>query len=103
MSGARQFDRSSYLKLKAATRRLNKQVGGQEAAASLTRVDVGRLCRYGLAHDPSFMPVDVVADLESDAGDLIVTKILAGLNGHLVVPVPVVCKRTDWIAQLEQV
>lgn len=96
----RAFDESAYLGLKAAFRRLTKSVGGQESAASITRVDHQRIGRYGRAHEPMFAPVDVVADLEHDAGVPMVTRALADLQGYLLIPKPPTTGDARWVEHL---
>ena len=96
----RQFHKGAYLTLKGAQRRLNKAVGGLESGASITRVDYQRLSRYGSPNEALFAPVDVVADLEADAGEPIVTKALAALNGHLVIPKPPADGDPKWVEHL---
>lgn len=64
--------------LKAATRRLVDRCGGQESAAMVTRVSHQSLSRYRLAdRADDFIPVDVLLDLELDAGEPFVTRVLA--------------------------
>ena len=96
----RAFPSSAYLSIKAGFRRLTKAVGGQESAASITRVDYQRIGRYGRPHEGMFPPVDVIADLEADAGDPIVTRILAGLQGHILIPLPPADADPAWVAHL---
>jgi len=76
----RSLDAQTYSAIKAAFRRLVKSCGGLEAAATLTRVGKSQLHEYGsLQHEVSFPPADVIADLERDAGDAIVSALLADL------------------------
>lgn len=96
----RVFPACSYMALKAAFRRLTKAVGGQESAASITRVDFQGIGRYGRAHEAMFVPVDVVADLEADAGDPLVTRAMADLQGHLLVPKPPAEGDPEWVEHL---
>lgn len=88
MSGARFLPAKDYALEKAATRQLVRLAGGVAQAATFTRVDPARLSRYGSPHDPQFVPIDVVADLEAEAGDPIVTRALADLSGCLLVAKP---------------
>lgn len=78
-----------YRGLKAAVRRLVRDLGGQEAAASLTRVDHQRLGRYGRVQEAMQAPIDVIADLETEAGSPAVTRLLAAAQGYVLVPRPV--------------
>lgn len=85
----RQLPQTDYLRLKAATRALNKMAGGHVAAAAVTRVEQQAFSRYGAPqHEGCFMPIDVVADLEAEVGGAPVTRALAALSGLLVIPVP---------------
>ena len=76
-----------YMALKAATRRLVKNAGGVENAASLTRVEKTVLGGYGNINTPHFMPIDVLADLSKDTGDVGVLHQLAMINAHVLVNV----------------
>ena len=79
---ARQLPERDYLALKASTRGLLKLAGGQEAASSATRVGQQALSRYGAASEPeAFAPIDVIADLEAETGEPVVTRALAHLAG----------------------
>lgn len=100
MSAARTLAEAEYLCLKAAFRRLTKLAGGQESAASVTRVDFQRIGRYGRPHEMIFAPVDVIADLESDAGRPEVTRILADLAGYVLIAKPPASGNAAWIAQM---
>lgn len=90
-----------YLRLKAATRRLVDEAGGQESAASITRISshatVGRYCR---TQDTEFAPIDVIADWEADTGNPLVTRALADLAGLIVIPKPSVEGDPVWVARL---
>lgn len=71
------------LKIKAATRKLVKLAGGLDAAADQCRVKKSQLDRYGSPHEPEhFIAADVIADLESDVGQPIVTTALAEAQGY---------------------
>ena len=88
MTGARQLPERDYLALKAATRAIVKRCGGQEAAAENTRVSHQALSRYGALEDsPNFAPIDVIADLEAEIGEPIVTRELASLLGLKLIAV----------------
>jgi hypothetical protein len=78
-----------YCDLKIATRRLVEEAGGVEPAASLTRVSKTMLASY---YDPGsglYVPLDVVADLESGSDSLPVTTALARLRHAVVHVIPV--------------
>lgn len=104
MSGSansRSFGAAAYFRLKAKTRALVKACGGQEAAASLSRIVSHQAYgRYGRPHEAEFAPIDVIADLEADVGDPIVTRELAALAGFTLVPVPAAGADPGWIADL---
>ncbi len=73
-----------YCDLKIATRRLVEEVGGVEPAASLTRVSKSMLASY---YDPGsglYIPVDVVADLETGSNSVPITTALARLRHGVV-------------------
>jgi len=99
----RPFGGAVYLRLKAAARALVKKAGGQESAAMVTRASHQTLSRYGLPDDATFMPVDVVADLEADVGAPVITRVLADLAGCLLIAKPA-GDGTDpvWIARLSR-
>ncbi len=71
--------------LKATTRRLVDACGGQESAASITRVAHQSLSRYRLPERAEdFIPIDVLLDLELDAGEPFVTRALAARQGWTI-------------------
>lgn len=91
MTRGRQLPDRDYQVIKAATRRLIDAAGGPVAAAEVTRGAHQDMSRYGSAHPDNagrFMPVDVLADLESETEQPILTKSLAKLAGFLLVPEP---------------
>lgn len=80
---ARQLPLADYEKLKAAWRRLLKACGGPEVASKITRArNHSLLSEYG---SPScldrFPPLDVIADLEAECGEPMVSQALADLMG----------------------
>ncbi len=85
---ARRHRQGDYLAIKGAMRRLTEACGGQESAASVTRVAPQTLNKYGHPHEAVYAPVDVIADLEADAGDPLVSRVLARLTGHVLVRLP---------------
>lgn len=85
---ARPLREGDYLALKSATRQLVRQCGGVEAGAAVTRAGFQTLSKYGRPQEPVFAPVDVIADLEADAGAPLVTRQLAALAHHVLVPLP---------------
>lgn len=72
----------------AATRHLVRSSGGQEAAASITRVRHQALSDYGNKGKDQFIPVDVVADLMLDSGDIALLQAVARMIGCEVVQLP---------------
>lgn len=81
---------SLYRGLKSATRELIDGFGPQKASAALVRVGQTELSDYANANRlDRFMPIDVVADLESKLGP-VVTRQLAELTGHVLVALPTV-------------
>ncbi len=78
--------------IKIATRDLVRAGGGGEASALMTRVVQQKLSDYGNVNHLSFMPVDVVVDLESVTvglpGHPHVTRALALAQGFGLVPLP---------------
>ena len=90
MSTARYLSAGEYDQLAALTRLLVQKCGGPSCASEITRVDAPRLSRYGAPHeDRTFIPLDVVADLEAFAGDPIVTRCLALMAGFTLTPIRV--------------
>ncbi|WP_201829630.1 phage regulatory CII family protein [Microvirga zambiensis] len=72
--------------LKASFRQLLKRAGGQEAAELVTRGRHQTLNRYGNPKEEDcHAPIDVIADLEREIGDPIVTKHLADMSGYMLV------------------
>ncbi len=79
---------SLYRGLKSATRELIDGFGPQKASAALVRVGQTELSDYAnINRLDRFMPIDVVADLESKLGP-VVTRQLAELTGHVLVALP---------------
>jgi hypothetical protein len=71
---------------KAAVRRAVQLAGGCNAAANVTRVDAARLSRYGNIDAPEFAPIDVCFDLDAAAGDHVILRAWADLNGLDLTP-----------------
>ncbi|WP_337996209.1 hypothetical protein [Oleispirillum naphthae] len=88
MTAARYLPLNDYLALKASVRSLVRSCGGPNAAAGITRSDAPRLSRYGAAEEAMHAPLDVIADLEAEAGVPEVTRVLAGFLGYVLVPKP---------------
>jgi len=91
---ARQLPRADYAGLKTVFRELVKRIGGNVHASSITRVRHQEISNYGSAepdYAERFAPIDVIADLESEVGP-IVTRELARLSNHMLVPLPQVAR-----------
>lgn len=91
MLNTRQLPASDYAGLKTATRVLTKAIGNQCDAAQATRVGQQAISTYASTsddHSDVFAPVDVIADLEAECGQPIVTRKLAELSQHELVPLP---------------
>jgi hypothetical protein len=85
----RALSRHAYLALKAATKRLIEACGGVEGAAFDTRVGKSQLSDYASPfHEKSFVPADVIADLERFTGAPFVTRALAAITGHQLIKLP---------------
>lgn len=86
--GKRPQEDHVYDALCRATRELILSAGGLERAAQKTRVSKSTLASY---YDPQasvFMPIDVVADLESTVNDMPVSRELARLKKVFICEVP---------------
>ena len=98
---ARRFGATTYLRLKTKVRALIRECGGQEAAATLSRIASHQAFgRYGRPREPEGMPVDVVVDLEAEVGEPIVTRELADLAGYVLVPLPPAEADPEWVRDL---
>lgn len=75
-----------YAALKGSFRDLVEVAGGNVRAAKVSRADGARISRYGSVQEAMHAPIDVVADLEMDVGDPIVTRQLAEIAGYVLVP-----------------
>lgn len=86
---AREITGTEFAALKVASRALVARLGGGEAASLVCRYNGPALSdACSLTKPDRSLPVDVVADLERCAGDPVVTRILAGLSNHALVPLP---------------
>lgn len=102
-SAARELPRRDYDRLKLGTVDLVDVCGGARRAEQHTRVSHQQLGSY-LSSDEkftgTFMPIDIVADLEADAAARghrpLVTEILAELAGYRLIRMPqVLAAETD--------
>lgn len=103
MTIARLFSNDTYERLKGAARDLVSAAGGPRRCQGITRGTESLLSRYGARQEEVFAPIDVIADLEKDAGEPIVTRVLAELSGHLLVPVPTALNTANWFGHLSGV
>lgn len=87
-TAARQLPARDYLALKAVTRDLTDKAGGVTRAGQISRVGAPLLSRYGSPQESTFAPIDVIADLEAEVGDPVVTRELASLSGFDLVARP---------------
>lgn len=85
--------------IKAATRRLVKLCGGQEACALLGTHAKNRHQYFSeagsVAHPDTFLRLDVLAALEADCGEPVVSSLLAEATGHRMVPLPAIEAQRD--------
>ena len=82
---ARRHGAAQYNALVTAWRLLIEQAGGIDAAASCTRVKRSSIAAYGAPGTESFVPADVVLDLETLLGVPLVTRALAAASGFSLV------------------
>lgn len=91
----RQHGQEIYAALRAHTRRLVIAAGGVDAAALITRAGKSSLSLYGAEGNGDkpnpYIPADVVADLEKDVGEPMVTRELARIAGFELVPLAARC------------
>lgn len=91
MVTGRQLSAVEYAGIKTAQRCLRKAIGTQGQAAAATRVEQQAISGYESTDErfaESFAPADIIADLEAECGQPIVTRKLAELAGHMLVPMP---------------
>lgn len=84
----RAFEPQVYERFKAGFGRLLQKAGGVDKSATLTRVGGSALYQMASVNETRhFPPIDVIADIEKQAGDPILTRLLAELAGFSLVPV----------------
>ena len=99
MANLRAINEAQWVGLCAATRWQVKASGGNEACASISRISRHQsFSDYGNADVSSSMPVDVLADLMAESGDVSVVRFLASQAGHEIFKLP---NASDF-AQLQQ-
>jgi hypothetical protein len=79
-----------YAAVKTAWKLLVGRLGGGEAVASCTRAARSLVSDYGNIHSDRFVPVDVLLDAETVAGEPLVTAALARAQGFDLVPISAV-------------
>lgn len=90
MPNVSQINVDDWTNLIAATRHQIRACGGQEACALISN----RIKRHQTFSDykhpnkPSMMPIDVLAELMRESGDVRVVRTLARMVGHEVVALP---------------
>ena len=90
--------------LKTATRALIRAAGGVEGAAMITRVGKSQLSNYQSPnHDSEFMPLDILADLERDAGTPFVTRALAAMSGGYFTPIKQSASKKELAAHIASI
>lgn len=78
---------ASKIALKNTTRRLINLAGGLDSASAACRTSSTSLGRFQNVNDKQFVPADVIADLEADINEPLVTRALALLAGYELTPV----------------
>lgn len=74
------------IKHKKLAEELVEAVGGAKAAVDFSRAEKSQIYSYGSENTHSFMPSDVIEDLEAVARRPIVTAYLARRAGYVLVP-----------------
>lgn len=88
---ARIFTSADYAAIKNAVRRALRQAGGcLRELAGMTRLSAAQLSRFGDLNSDQWVPLDVALDLDSLAGEPVITRALAGLLGYDLVPSTVI-------------
>lgn len=98
----RELTDAARRRLDAAFRALARRCGGVEAAGEVSNRDKAQISRYGSPNTEQHAPIDVVATLELIAGPL-VTRELAALSGHVLVPAPPATGDPAWLGHLARV
>lgn len=76
-----------YASVKTAWKLLVGRLGGVEAVTSCTRAARSLASDYGNVHSDRYVPVDVLLDAETVAGEPLVTAALARAQGYELIPV----------------
>ncbi|SHG79020.1 hypothetical protein SAMN02745157_4838 [Kaistia soli DSM 19436] len=100
----RTLPRNDYWAIKAATKALVDRCGGPTFVSDeVTRVQKSTVSKYystGEEHEGTFIPADAIADLEAHCGEPVITRALAELTGHLLVPIPTGVGTAHWLGHL---
>ncbi len=106
MSLSRASSDKDRARLKLAVRRQVKACGGQESAASITRVGPQTLSDYGNhlsdRHRDTHCPLDVLLDLTLDGGPVALVE-LCRIAGGVYVPLPTTGAASDWAREIADV
>ena len=106
MSLSRASSDKDRARLKLAVRRQVKACGGQESAASITRVGPQTLSDYGNSltdrHRDTHCPLDVLLDLTLDGGPVALVE-LCRIAGGVYVPLPTTGAASDWAREIADV
>jgi hypothetical protein len=84
---SRPFADTTYNGLRTAWKRVVAALGGVDATAACVRVGRSQVSDYGVIGNEKFVPIDVVLDAESIAGQPLVTAALAAAQGYMLTPV----------------
>ncbi|WP_288430232.1 hypothetical protein [uncultured Agrobacterium sp.] len=69
-------------RVKAAQRDLIERCGGIRRAEEITGFSKSQVGRWNSPNDPDLMPIGVIASLERDCGQALVTSVMAETNGR---------------------
>ena len=105
----RYLSENEYASLTQAFRTLVRLCGGPSASARIARVSQQQISRY-MSSDPEhatqFPALDVIADLEAECEQPTVTRLLAEMEGFVLVPMPKaasMCDSMELIARVSTV
>ena len=94
------FTSADYAALKNAVRRACQQAGGGlRTLAAMTRLSAAQLSRFGDLDSDQSIPLDVALDLDSLAGQPVITAALADRLGYELVPLARAMVENATIAQ----
>lgn len=84
---ARTHGAAAYHCLRTAWKRVVEALGGVDATAACVRVGRSQVSAYGDIHGERHVPIDVVLDAETIAGEPFVTAALASAQGFALLPI----------------